>query len=356
MQSAKQIAQPPKVAPKARNYVFTVNFSKAFYRLLDCSLWEGHISYCIYQVECGEEGTLHFQGYLECIGQKTWVQLHKLPGLETARFATRHGTGPQAIAYCRKQDETYVEGPWEWGTPKAPGTRSDLLDIQQKIKDGMAMTRIAEENYASWVRHYKAFREYRRITTKPRNFKPKVFLFIGPAGKGKSTLMKLIASYIGTVNVVAQPKGSGVYFDDYDGQDVIIFDEFDGHFMKPTMFNTIFDEHECVIPVHGGAGHQCVSKYMFIGSNYLPRQWWKGRNAAQLRQITRRIDVVFKVGFANPTEPKPNPTQPNRNKVVVQPFAVYVNDYVPPLYEVHARHRKRARPGDQYGLPPIDGG
>jgi len=116
--------QPEKVANPQRNYIFVVNHPKAFYRLLDCSLWEGNVSYCIYQVECGlDKGTLHFQGYLECVGKKSWAQLHKLPGLESASFQTRHGTGPQAIAYCRKQDETYVEGPWEWGTAKAPGTR-----------------------------------------------------------------------------------------------------------------------------------------------------------------------------------------------------------------------------------------
>ena len=77
-------------------------------------------------------------------------------------------------------------------------------------------------------------------------------------------------------------------------------DEFDGSRMKPTDFNELCDEHEYVLPVHGSAGHQMVSKYIFIGSNYLPKQWWKNRNPHQLRQTTRRIDAVFKVGFEYP--------------------------------------------------------
>lgn len=215
---------------------------------------------------------------------------------------------------------------------------SDLLDIQQKIKDGKTNVSIAEENFASWVRHSKAFREYRRITTKPRDFKSKVFLFIGPAGKGKSTVMKIIARYVGTCYKVPQPKGSGTYFDDYDGEEVLLFDEFDGHFMKPTMFNTIMDEHEAVLPVHGGAGHQCVSKYIFIGTNYLPREWWRKRNAAQLKQIERRIHVVFKMGFDGVERWDHSGFQ----------------DFGPNINKPHVS--KRPRPGDMYGADPLWGG
>lgn len=177
------------------------------------------------------------------------------------------------------------------------GTRSDLLEIQAAYDAGAPLRQVMRDNFASWCRHNRAFKEYKRVITEPRNFKSKCFLFVGPPGQGKSTVMKLVASRLGTSYKVPQPKGSGTYYDDYDGQDVIIFDEFDGHFMKPTDFNMICDEHECVLTVHGGAGHQLVSKYIFIGSNYMPSQWWKKRNAAQLRQITRRIDVIFKVGF-----------------------------------------------------------
>lgn len=147
------------------------------------------------------------------------------------------------------------------------------------------------------MRYGKSIIDYKRRKTPKRNFKTKVFLFIGPAGTGKSTLMKTLGAYLGTVYRAPAKKGSGAYYDDYDGEEVTIIDEFDGDRMKPTTFNELADEHEFVLPVHGSAGHQFISKYLFIGSNYLPRQWWKNRNASQLRQTTRRIDVVFKVGF-----------------------------------------------------------
>ena len=136
------------------------------------------------------------------------------------------------------------------------------------------------------------------MITKPRDFKTAVFLFVGPPGRGKSTLMTHIAAKMGSVYRAPQAKGSGCYFDDYDGQDVFILDEFDGASMQPTMFNTLADRFECVLPVHGGAGHQMVSKVLFVGSNYIPKYWWRKRNANQLLQTTRRIDVIFKVGLS----------------------------------------------------------
>lgn len=345
----EEVSQPRKTGKPGRNYVFTINYKDnekskrdlgAFFRLLDPSLWGGAVSYVIYQLECGANGTLHYQGYLECVGKKSYVQLHALDGLEGATFDVRHGTGPQAIAYCKKRDETYLDGPWEWGEAKAPGTRSDLLEIQAKLDASASFRSIAADHFGSYIRYGKAFREYKRIKTLCRNFKSRVFLFIGPPGKGKSTVMKLIAQRLGSVYKAPQPKGSGWYFDDYDGEDVFLIDEFDGATCRPTFYNSLCDEHECVIPVHGGAGHQMISKFIFIGSNYLPAQWWRKRSPAQVVQTTRRIDVIFKMGFQNAV------------RWDHSGFQVFGNNTNQPVQRVI----EREHPGDMYGLPRIQGG
>ena len=294
---------------RARNIVFRITLPDNWAEgdiptLLDPSTWKD-CSYCIYQLEIGDETSrLHYQGYLECVGQKTWSWIHEnWEGMEGASFFVRRGTQQEAINYCKK-GETAVDGPWEWGEAKEQGKRSDLLDIKAKIDDLRPILEIQEDHFASFVRHSKFFKEYKRQKTPKRNFKTKVFLFAGLPGTGKSTLMKIIASYIGSVYKATMKKGSGQYWDDYDGEDVIILDEFDGSRMRPTEFNDLADEHECVLPVHGGSGHQMVSKYLFIGSNYCPSQWWQKRSKAQQRQTTRRIDVVFKFGFtSNPNPP-----------------------------------------------------
>jgi len=290
---------------QARNALFTqfLETSSASGGVLMPDDWPD-VAFCTWQLEsCPDTGKLHYQGYVEFVGKKTWNWCHThLSGLETAHFERRRGTQAQAIAYCNKLDSR-ADGPWQYGEARAQGARSDLVDIKRKIDDGVAINSLYDEHFGSMIRYKRQFIEYKRVTTSSRSLKTKTFLFVGPPGKGKSTLMKVLARYLGRVYVQPFKKGSGLYFDDYDGEDVMIIDEFDGDVMTPKMFNAIADEHPCVLPVHGGAGHQMVSRYLFLGSNYAPQSWWKKRNASQLRQTTRRIDVVFKVGL----EPNPNP-------------------------------------------------
>jgi len=175
--------------------------------------------------------------------------------------------------------------------------------MKRKVDDGAPINSLYDEHFGSMIRYKRQFIEYKRVTTHARSSKSFCFLFVGPPGHGKSTMMRIMAKLLGRVYFQPFKKGSGLYFDDYDGEDVMIIDEFDGDVMPPKMFNAIADEHPCVLPVHGGAGHQMVSKYLFIGSNYAPRYWWKKRSSSQLLQTTRRIDVVFKFGMV----PNPNP-------------------------------------------------
>lgn len=291
---------------------FTVNGEDLRLLDFDHSSWAG-VRFCVYQREIGTHE--HFQGYLELDCQMTYRQLHGLVGLEEAHFERRRGTAKQAAHYCRKPvdgcscpacaDEranpTKIEGPWEFGDMSQQGARTDLLEIKRDLDRGVPLRQIKDDWFPEWVRYNKSFTEFRRQTTQPRNFKTRVFLFVGPPGTGKSTLMKLLAAAIGSSYKVPAKKGSGLYFDDYDNQEVMILDEFTGSTMPPEFFNLLADEHECVLPSHGGAGHQMVSKYLFIGSNYAPQFWWKNRSSVQLKQTTRRLDVVFKVGIHPPT-------------------------------------------------------
>lgn len=302
-------------APRHRNYCFTVNALDSdplSLRLLDPTheSWRD-VRYLVYQREFGTHE--HFQGYIEFTNQKTMATVHEFEGLERSSLFPRRGSAKQADHYVRKpldgctcehceeerREPTKLEGPWSFGEMSAQGQRAELLEIQKEIHKGVSLKRISEDHFPEHLRFGKAIKDYKRTHTLPRQFKTRVFLFCGPPGHGKSTVMKLVARYLGSCYKAPSKKGSGQYFDDYDGEDTMIIDEFDGSRMRPTEFNDIADEHECILTCHGGAGHQMISKYLFIGSNYPPHLWWKNRSPEEIRQTTRRIDVVFKMGFRN---------------------------------------------------------
>lgn len=167
--------------------------------------------------------------------------------------------------------------------------------VKEKVDAGAPLKDVTDAHFGTMMRMGKAIANYKRQNTMPRDYKSIVVLFCGPAGTGKSTLAKKLAMYLGSLYKAPQPKNSGAYYDDYDGETVMLLDEFDGHRMKPTDFNELCDRHEVVLPTHGSAGHQMVSKYIFICSNYAPRFWWKNRKPHQLAQTLRRIDYVFKM-------------------------------------------------------------
>jgi len=112
-------------AKRAMSYMFTINFGEGTepHQLTpEADRWdERGVRYCRWQLEVGETGTLHIQGYLELFKQQTivWVR-NQVAGLELAHLDARAGTAQQADAYCSKV-ETRVDGPWTYGVSCARG-------------------------------------------------------------------------------------------------------------------------------------------------------------------------------------------------------------------------------------------
>lgn len=298
-----QITMEGERVSRARNYIFRISFNEggleeAAQIFPEEDGWDKFVSFAVWQLEIGgNTHQLHIQGYLECHDKTSMKQLHTLPGLERAHFEPRRGTQKQAIAYCEKED-TRVEGPWRWGVPKAQGARMDLLSVKRDIDRKRPISEIARdpELFESWTRYHRSFKEYQRIITPKRNFKTITILIVGPSGVGKSRFAHYLANVLSDSRgfyKVPKPKNSGCYWDDYAGEDVTFIDEFDGNYMTPTFFNELADRYEHVVPAHGSAGHQFVSKYLIVCSNYLPKFWWKKRNANQLKQTLRRIDATI---------------------------------------------------------------
>lgn len=118
-----------------RNVCFTVN-NPCTERIVE---WPAYVNYCVYQLEEGENGTKHWQGYAE-LNKVTTIQALK-KWLPTAHFEKRKGTKKQARDYCMKKDETYRDGPWEFGLfdEGDQGKRNDIAEMRDAILDGLSM-------------------------------------------------------------------------------------------------------------------------------------------------------------------------------------------------------------------------
>lgn len=152
-----------------RNVCFTVNGIDALSRMD----WPDYVAYGVYQLERGDNGNLHWQGYAELSrpvklgGLKKW--------LPAAHFEKRMGTDVQARDYCMKRDSTYVSGPWEHGTfvPAAntQGKRNDLQAFVDAVDGGASRRELFREHAGVAARHpryVEAMLQFRQADAAPK--------------------------------------------------------------------------------------------------------------------------------------------------------------------------------------------
>lgn len=134
----------------SKNWVFTWNNPVGDIEWPDC------VNYAVHQLEMGENGTYHFQGYVEFKTNKRLTGCAKI--LRNAHWERRRGTQAQAREYCMKE-ESRIAGPWEYGVfvPNAQGKRSDLAEACAIAREH-GMKRVAEEMPEAYVRNHKGLR------------------------------------------------------------------------------------------------------------------------------------------------------------------------------------------------------
>lgn len=119
--------------------------------------WDDRVEYAIWQLEaCPETGNLHMQGYVEFFGNQRLSAVRRY--LPTAHWEKRRGSDVEAREYCRKQDHSYVDGPWEYGEfePAQQGKRTDLDAAVEALKAG-GIKRVAEACPTAYIKYSRGF-------------------------------------------------------------------------------------------------------------------------------------------------------------------------------------------------------
>lgn len=327
--------------PQSKHWAFTCNNYK-------CVLYDTPVlldfQYLVFQEEIGEKGTPHLQGYIQFTVKKrgAWVT-NALSELFDKAVSTR------ACAGSDEQNETYVTkeegrlgGPYRFGVRLAmaggKGGRSDLAQVKKMLDEGRSMKDIANEQFGAFIRYVKGLREYQRINTTPRDgtVAPTIEIIVGPSGTGKSR--KALAD-----NPGAYWFGSnGKWWDDYEKHDTVVFDEFYGHVLPFTILLRILDRYPLRLETKGGSVELTATKFVFT-SNRMPEDWYNGEKTHQEvwaeNPLKRRIDEFGKIFLTGVVHRR------------VAPVLVAPEDAT-----FGAPVERRARPGDMFGFPPLDGG
>lgn len=299
--------------PNYRNYCFTLNNPTEEERSFFQNFQLGDFfNYMIYQEEKGtEEGTNHFQGYIECREKRdlSWMKIHFNA---RAHYEPRKGTQEEAIAYCQKEDTRVSDGMHgEFGQPKPKGrpvgdTREKAIETLKRIRKGEIRPRDVDEEILLFPGYPAAEKRALAAIGKgpDRSATFRVFVVNGPTGVGKSYAFHKIAAgdYIGWRN--------GWFTDAQNMHRILFLDEFVGGCRDGLQLHELLDmldPYPQQLPVKGSFAPAFYDT-VFITTNISPENWYSsiGPNGEEIKKRKENLMALYdRIGFL-PSDPDPN--------------------------------------------------
>lgn len=290
-----------------RNWVVTLNNPAgesasilehhAFCRLLFSNAEK--IVYSIFQIERGENGTLHAQGYIQFHHPQSLSGVRSLIS-PRGHYEVRRGSHSQAKDYASKE-ESRVHDPEEFGEEvDAQGARSDLCAIKALLDAGTPMVDVAQSHFGSWVRYHRSFSRYVTLIQPQRNFATEALVFWGPSGSGKSRRAQELAgedSYW-----LPKPNSGRAFWDGYSGQTTVVIDEFYGWLPFDFMLR-LLDRYPLRVE-NKGSSVNFVSRKIIFTSNQCPSRWYRKGLRSLRRRLSGSLGAVFLIE-ADGSDPVP---------------------------------------------------
>lgn len=239
--------------------------------------------------EIGESGTPHIQGYVEFKHAVTLTSCKKRLGSERYHLEVRRGTPFEAWSYCTKDGEFI-----ELGTPP-------LEDEDPNDSWGMALRMLEEggtvlDVLRKWPGHIRSIGALERAKVAIENTEAGVWRNLevtyisGEPGCGKTRMVMENEGY-GAVYRVR--KGNNPW-DGYDGQEVVLFDEFRSDFKLAAMLEWL-DGYPVALPA------RYTDKQAKFTRVYIVSNWTLGEQYPSVQEndtvtweaFLRRIHQVF---------------------------------------------------------------
>lgn len=243
------------------------------------------------QLESGKStGYLHWQIYIENANPIKFATLkNKFPN--GAWFAPRLGTKLQALTYVSKTDTAQgVKIRNGEINMTEDGKRSDLEGFAELIRGGASVNEVIYNNnkavkYANWLDRLKKAVDEEERASKWRVLD--VEYMWGSTGVGKSRSLNDRFDDMYVVSNYEHP------FDQYRGEDVIVFDEFSSQLPIELMLRAL-DGYKFYLPSRYEDRLALYTKVFIVSNKSLADQypWVQQQNPEQFKALRRRINRV----------------------------------------------------------------
>lgn len=271
---------------KSRAWCFTVNGDLREEPYINFGE-TNRVRYGVWQLESAPTtDSLHLQGYVEFVNAVRRRTVQQVLGYPTAHVEPRKGSREQAIEYCKKC-ETRRAGPWEYGSLPRQGERKDLYEVAELIESGAGIQEVRSLAPVQYIRYRRGIEALCFASCRERSQlfrKLEVYVLYGDAGAGKTR--HAVESAGDAYYILDQSGGDRVWFDGYEGEPVLLIDDFYG-WIKYGFLLRILDGYQLRLEVKGGFTYALWTK-VFITSNKHPQEWYsQGLSPALKRRITK---------------------------------------------------------------------
>ena len=245
------------------------------------------------------DGTPHLHILVQFVDQQVLAEAWK-----AARGLGRAHVEPvvswkASVVYHRKGGEHEPHKP-EWGEgvvwergdlDVGQGKRSDLDGPCELVMAGGTVAEVAQAFPTVYVRYARGLQSLVSLQMKPRDLvpaMPRVLTLWGSTGMGKSGRARLFGQRHGPM--FTKHGATDLWWDGYQGEKVILLEEFRGDKMKRSDLLNLIDSYECRRQVKGGTVEIQADTFL-ICSPRAPSEWYTdwgaGDDAAQLdRRLT----------------------------------------------------------------------
>lgn len=267
---------------RGRNWCLTINNCDEFIPFNDTQF-----GYLVQGRETAPTtGTRHLQVYVQFKDRKRLAQvIEAFPGshAELAR-----GSPSQNREYCIK-DGDFCED----GEPLKQGQRSDLSDVKRIIDDNIAAGRgyghtigqLREEHFAAYIRYERSISRDIQRQIPNRTWETVGFIHWGATGTGKTR-------YCQETYPDAFWLSGTKWFDGYEGQEVVIVDEFYG-WLPFSMLQRMLDRTPYNVETKGGT-RKFLAKEVHFTSNKPLDEWYPGIHPNVKASLERRFEGRIK--------------------------------------------------------------
>ena len=246
---------------------------------------------------CPTTGRPHYQMFFEfksprSVAPRNLGRIGDMWGTTHVNVEGMEGTLSENEAYCSKEGTLCMVGPPYMGR----GARTDLKELVQQVVAGdLSTSDIVLDNPMLFHQYGRTLERAEGIhhRKKFRTEATKAYWIHGPSGSGKSHmaftrwgLFDHSTHYIKC--------GEEDFWEDYEGQDVCILNEFRGSTMKFSTLLELADKWPMVVKRKGKAPASFISSVLVVTSIFSPEECYRGMldRGDSIEQLTRRFEVI----------------------------------------------------------------